>query len=224
MAVLKKGSKGSEVKKLQASLNKNKAKPPLAVDGIFGPKTLEAVKTFQKKAKLKPDGQVGELTSAAILFGGALPEMKLEDYKDTAARYKRVRAYNAELVAGWMRIRKIVDLLENELNSVIFEAARLSEANGGHWDKVFILSEEITAIQRDFDKLRVRDPKMAQKLADKCVTNKKEISSIGKSKISPNAKKTTEILRIVQKSANRALANIEVESKALKKNSADYVD
>ncbi len=70
MSVLKSGSKGNDVRKLRTGLNKLGATPKLKVDGIFGPKTLEAVKTFQKKAELKRDGQVGKLTLGAIRAGG----------------------------------------------------------------------------------------------------------------------------------------------------------
>ena len=67
MAVLKSGSKGGPVKKLQEQLNKDGAKPKLNVDGIFGPLTKEAVKAFQKKSKLKADGIVGRMTLLYLL-------------------------------------------------------------------------------------------------------------------------------------------------------------
>lgn len=51
--VLKKGSIGDGVKKLQAALH-------LLQDGIFGTVTEEAVKAFQKANGLKVDGVVGE--------------------------------------------------------------------------------------------------------------------------------------------------------------------
>ena len=60
MAVLlKKGSRGDDVKKLQAALC-------LAQDGIFGSITEEAVKDFQKANGLTADGVVGEKTWAVI--------------------------------------------------------------------------------------------------------------------------------------------------------------
>ena len=58
--LLKKGSKGEEVKRLQKALN-------LFPDGIFGSLTEEAVKAFQKSHGLKPDGIVGEKTWAIII-------------------------------------------------------------------------------------------------------------------------------------------------------------
>lgn len=75
--LVKNGSKGPDVKKLQTDLNKAKAKPKLAVDGIFGPLTEAAVRTFQKaNHPLKVDGIAGKNTWAAleaILYGPAKP-------------------------------------------------------------------------------------------------------------------------------------------------------
>ena len=55
MTILKKGSKGAEVKTLQQKLN-------LMADGIFGSLTEEAVKEFQKNNWLTADGIVGQKT------------------------------------------------------------------------------------------------------------------------------------------------------------------
>jgi peptidoglycan hydrolase-like protein with peptidoglycan-binding domain len=66
--VLRKGSTGQEVEDLQEMLNLVIPLPPLlAVDGIFGPKTLERVMTFQRQAALAADGIVGPLTSKALI-------------------------------------------------------------------------------------------------------------------------------------------------------------
>jgi len=53
--LLKIGSKGEDIKKLQAKLG-------LGADGIFGKGTEEAIKAFQLKNGLTPDGLVGEGT------------------------------------------------------------------------------------------------------------------------------------------------------------------
>lgn len=58
--VLRKGSRGTEVKRLQRALN-------LIPDGIFGVVTEDAVKAFQKAHNLKQDGVVGEKTWALII-------------------------------------------------------------------------------------------------------------------------------------------------------------
>ena len=63
--MLKKGSRGTEVKKLQEQLNKlgyNCGK----VDGIFGSRTESAVKAFQKDNGLVVDGIAGSKTKAKL--------------------------------------------------------------------------------------------------------------------------------------------------------------
>jgi zinc D-Ala-D-Ala carboxypeptidase len=59
--MLKKGSRGTEVRKLQEQLNKLGYNAG-AVDGIFGNKTHNAVKAFQKDNGLVADGIVGPKT------------------------------------------------------------------------------------------------------------------------------------------------------------------
>jgi hypothetical protein len=60
------GEHGKRVSDLQSRLNALGFKPPLKVDGIFGPKTLAAVRAFQKSHGLKVDGLVGPKTTAAL--------------------------------------------------------------------------------------------------------------------------------------------------------------
>ena len=61
---IKYGMKGDPVANLQTTLNKYGYN--LAVDGSFGPKTLAAVKDYQKKNGLTVDGMVGPQTQAAL--------------------------------------------------------------------------------------------------------------------------------------------------------------
>lgn len=58
--LLKKGCKGNDVKELQKTLS------GLTVDGIFGTKTENKVKAFQKSKKLQVDGKVGKNTAHAL--------------------------------------------------------------------------------------------------------------------------------------------------------------
>jgi peptidoglycan hydrolase-like protein with peptidoglycan-binding domain len=67
MVVLKKGSKGSEVKNLQKLLNSSlRPSPKLKENGEFDSDTEEAVKKFQKQSRLKQDGIAGKDTMAAL--------------------------------------------------------------------------------------------------------------------------------------------------------------
>jgi len=67
MPLIKKGSKGDAVKKLQQILNSKGYK--LSVDGDFGPATEAAVKAYQKANHLEADGEVGEKTWGALING-----------------------------------------------------------------------------------------------------------------------------------------------------------
>jgi Putative peptidoglycan binding domain len=78
--MLTQGSRGNDVAKLQADLNKAypREMPQLRPDGVFGPKTKEWVVKFQRNnPPLKPDGIVGPKTLAKLAsltsFPGAPP-------------------------------------------------------------------------------------------------------------------------------------------------------
>jgi len=67
MSNLNRGSRGPEVRSLQKALNTSLSpNPRLGADGIFGSKTLNAVRAYQKQAALLIDGIVGALTKAAL--------------------------------------------------------------------------------------------------------------------------------------------------------------
>ena len=66
-AVLRVGSRGAAVKRLQAGLNKAfPAYSRLKVDGIYGPSTANTVRTFQRRSGLAADGVVGPRTRKAL--------------------------------------------------------------------------------------------------------------------------------------------------------------
>jgi uncharacterized protein (TIGR02594 family) len=67
MSVVKLGSRGSDVTRLQLALNTLlKPSPKLKVDGHFGPATQAALLLFQKSKQLVADGVAGAKTWAAI--------------------------------------------------------------------------------------------------------------------------------------------------------------
>jgi Putative peptidoglycan binding domain len=63
--MLRRGSRGPRVTTLQMDLSVYGGYP-IAVDGIFGPETDGAVRSFQQGEGLDADGIVGPLTSAAL--------------------------------------------------------------------------------------------------------------------------------------------------------------
>lgn len=67
MAIVKRGSRGADVQRLQILLNdKLKPCPQLKPDGSFGLKTETAVKQYQTQKGLIPDGVVGPKTWAML--------------------------------------------------------------------------------------------------------------------------------------------------------------
>ncbi len=62
--VLKKGSRGAEVKAWQLLLKENGY--PLLIDGVFGNMTMEAVMDWQDKHGHRPDGIIGPKTWATV--------------------------------------------------------------------------------------------------------------------------------------------------------------
>lgn len=99
--LLKKGSKGDDVKKMQKKLGLN-------ADGDFGLKTEEAVKSYQTKNGLTPDGIVGPNTWEKIMghgiitpsvapqsvglnldkLKGHIPDSVIAQIPETAAKFK----------------------------------------------------------------------------------------------------------------------------------------
>jgi peptidoglycan hydrolase-like protein with peptidoglycan-binding domain len=69
------GATGEVVRRLQRALRRT-PNLGLAVDGIFGPATETAVKTFQQSANLVVDGIVGPRTWAALPSGAPMPTLR----------------------------------------------------------------------------------------------------------------------------------------------------
>ncbi len=89
--VLKKGSSGENVEKLQSELKK-KGYLAVEVSGYFGSMTEAAVKKFQSENKLTVDGIVGEGTGKA-LFGAAwtsLGKVELLNWWEEASKIFKI--------------------------------------------------------------------------------------------------------------------------------------
>lgn len=119
---IKQGAKGNAVKAIQYALNKlgygNSGTS--SVDGIFGPKTTEAVKAFQKAMDIKQDGIVGNRTrekfrAKQYLTGG------LADYTGLAwldgSKSKPELVLNAKDTENFIALKDILsDVLKGGLS------------------------------------------------------------------------------------------------------------
>ncbi len=70
LPVLRRGSTGEAVRRLQRSLVIGELLPNTGIDGIFGPATEQAVRNFQKDVGIGVDGIVG---AATRFDGGRCP-------------------------------------------------------------------------------------------------------------------------------------------------------
>lgn len=222
MAVLKKGSKGKDVEKLQETLNKAGAKPPLKVDGIFGPITEGQVKTFQKKYKLKADGQVGDESQAAFKYGGPLPEMTVEDYVKRKEYFHKNWEQTRDQVKSYMSVQKEVDALAEVADKEVPNAVENFKTNIPLWGEVVTMCDEIIAKQKEFDGLRLSNPSKAEGLVKECETLDDKVNKFGSSKIVPNRNKAAESLKAVRTKLKSALAALESELAEIEKRSASW--
>ncbi|MEG2002768.1 MAG: spore cortex-lytic enzyme, partial [Clostridia bacterium] len=96
VVTLKSGSKGNEVKKLQQEL-KNQGFFSGSVDGVYGTKTVAAVKKMQKAYGLKVDGIAGEETQTKLgIKGTGSKEMSTSSQFTNADEYLLAKAIYAE--------------------------------------------------------------------------------------------------------------------------------
>lgn len=143
---IKQGAKGNAVKAIQYALNKlgygNSGTS--SVDGIFGPKTTEAVKAFQKAMDIKQDGIVGNRTrekfrAKQYLTGG------LADYTGLAwldgSKSKPELVLNAKDTENFIALKDILsDVLKGGLSR--------TKNSGDNYYDFYITVEEIA---NDYD-------------------------------------------------------------------------
>lgn len=94
MTTLRRGSRGAEVEQLQKKLN-------LAVDGIFGAITEEAVMDFQKSMGLPSDGIVGAKTRAALDVASAQSKRRITDIIIHCAATPEGSDVKTATIKGW---------------------------------------------------------------------------------------------------------------------------
>jgi peptidoglycan hydrolase-like protein with peptidoglycan-binding domain len=97
---ISRGDTGNAVRRLQRALRRT-PNPSLAVDGVFGAETEQAVLMFQSGSGLSPDGVVGPRTWGALPDGGPMPTLALGARGSAVQQLQRVLANGA---AGQWRV------------------------------------------------------------------------------------------------------------------------
>lgn len=166
MAILKKGSKGKEVEKLQETLNKFGAKPELKVDGIFGPLTDKALRAAQTKLKLETvDGKAGDYTMAALKYGKPLPKMDARDLSKEAAQHKLVRKHNEKMQSLYSQLQKDADVLDTLLTKSFVKIKTRLDATEKPRAQGAGVAEDLAKVQADYHKFLLSNPAAAAKCA-----------------------------------------------------------
>jgi hypothetical protein len=103
------GMIGPEIAKLQGLLNAIQPAlgVPLATDGIFGPKTLATVKTFQSRSGLVPDGIVGPKTNLVLI--SATPPSPAAEY--VGFTDDQIKAVREDIDRAKLMLNTTIDML-----------------------------------------------------------------------------------------------------------------
>ena len=161
-AVLKQGSTGSTVKTMQQKL-KNWGYYTGAVDGIFGSKTLAAVKYFQRKNGLVADGIVGAKTFAALGMSSGTSSGSTSSYSDSdlmlLARLiygeARGESYVGQVAVGAVVMNRIKSSsFPNTMSGVIYQRYAFTAVDDGQIN----LTPDATAKKAAQDAMNGWDP------------------------------------------------------------------
>tara|TARA_Y100001938_G_C8077492_1_gene426990 strand:- start:504 stop:1313 length:810 start_codon:yes stop_codon:yes gene_type:complete len=127
--LLRVGSRGSEVVKVQEALN-NGGYGPLDTDGIFGRGTEAAVKRFQKDAGVSVDGIVGPNTMAAIEAKGEKVQPAVSD--EMPASVKAIEALGYKVFTDG-QINIIGIRSDNPMSNSFDDEMHLAWVKNGLW-------------------------------------------------------------------------------------------
>ena len=136
-AVYKQGSTGSAVTQIQTKL-KNWGYYNGGVDGIYGSKTVAAVKKFQKTNGLAVDGICGNKTLAAlgIATGSTANSGSVDLLARLISAEARGEPYVGQVAVGAVVLNRMEHpSFPNTMSGVIFQSGAFTCVTDGQWDK-----------------------------------------------------------------------------------------
>ncbi|MBQ9250598.1 MAG: spore cortex-lytic enzyme [Oscillospiraceae bacterium] len=136
----KRGASGEVVREIQTRL-KNWGYYSGVVDGVYGSKTEEAVRYFQRRNGLSPDGQVGNLTLAALGIpasggsgGGSSGDLNLLARLISAEA--RGEPYVGQVAVGAVVLNRVDHpSFPNSISGVIYQPGAFSCLDDGQFDQ-----------------------------------------------------------------------------------------
>lgn len=159
-AILKQGSTGSLVKSVQTKL-KRWGYYTGTVDGIYGAKTVEAVKYFQRKNGLTADGIVGSKTAAAmgiqLSSSGSTGYSSSDEYLLAKCIYAEARGepYTGQVAVGAVILNRVrSSSFPNTISGVIYQSGAFTAVSDGQIN----LSPNETAYKAARDAMSGWDP------------------------------------------------------------------
>ena len=167
-AVLKQGATGGEVKEVQRRL-KQWGYYNGAVDGVYGPATVKAVKAFQKKNGLTVDGIAGKSTYAALGMNDSVKVLE-NDGSGASSNYTssdlyllakciyaeaRGESYTGQVAVGAVILNRVASSkFPNTISGVIYQKNAFTAVSDGQIN----LSPDKTAMNAATDALNGWDP------------------------------------------------------------------
>ena len=138
----KKGSSGPTVSEIQTRL-KNWGYYAGAVDGVYGSQTEKAVKWFQQKNGLQADGQVGNLTLAALGMtpsdssgGGGGSSGDLDLLARLISAEARGEPYEGQVAVGAVVLNRVEHpSFPNSISGVIYQPGAFSCLDDGQFNE-----------------------------------------------------------------------------------------
>ena len=131
------GSRGEEVRKIQTKL-KELGYYSDAVDGIFGTKTQNAVKAFQRNCGLTADGIAGPKTLLYLGLGGSSSgSYNSNDVYLLAkliAAEARGESYTGQVAVGAVVLNRVEHgSFPDSISGVVYQAGAFSAVNDSNW-------------------------------------------------------------------------------------------
>ena len=137
----KKGSSGATVSEIQTRL-KNWGYYDGAVDGVYGSRTEKAVRWFQRKNGLQVDGQVGNLTLAALGMqpssqsGGSTNSGDLDLLARLISAEARGEPYEGQVAVGAVVLNRVKHpSFPNTISGVIYQPGAFSCLDDGQFNE-----------------------------------------------------------------------------------------
>lgn len=141
-AVYRQGSSGQEVRTIQTKLV-NWGYFSGDVDGVYGPQTTEAVKAFQRKNGLTPDGVAGPATLRALgmsTTGGDTPASSQQNSVDLLARVISAEArgepYSGQVAVGAVILNRVEHpSFPNTIAGVVYQPRAFTCMDDGQFNE-----------------------------------------------------------------------------------------